>query len=279
MSAPHYKDEYSEWESWQQQCRVCGRVKCPKPEAVGEWLEELVKRLHVLVTPDLAAQDWRFRVAHYEGLLTVFATTWSWALRGVCPDCLEDEAPKVAAYLDNPERVHFDAAVRWACLVPTHPSVGVVRARRGDGLVPVAAVWRGRGLAVHLGVDYTFTHSLRGEAWKVTHERSGVSLLGTLLGRDEAVALAELLGELADWEALDAAAIEADSALKARVRDVLDVLFVGEEDASGSPLPGRETGFRRTRSGSSGRGIPGPRTCASRTSPTRSACSAASRAT
>ncbi|WNG57372.1 hypothetical protein F0U59_23345 [Archangium gephyra] len=216
---------YPEWQNWQMTCRVCERVKCPKPEVVGEWLAKLVRQLHELVLPDLSGDmSWRFRAAHYESLLQCYTVTWSWALRGVCPDCIQHEDPRTAAYLDCPERVHFDSAVRWSCLAPEFKAVALVRAITPDGLVRVPAVWRSRGLSVHPSVNLV---SLPG--WVVTHDRTGMGFgLGdSPLEQDEAVALAELLSEVADWESLDLAAIEADKALHERVRHVFSVLQVG----------------------------------------------------
>ncbi|HEX5750041.1 MAG TPA: hypothetical protein VFZ09_27675 [Archangium sp.] len=215
--------EYPEWKDWQTTCRVCERVKCPKPEAVGEWLAELVKQLHEMVRPDLGEhRHWRRQVAFYESLLQCSTVTWSWALRGVCPDCIKYEDPEKAAYLDCPERVDFDASVRWSCLSPDFTAVGLVRAVTPDGLVRVPAVWRARGLSVHPGVDFWPP----GPYWCITQDRTGRRVT-RVQEQDEAIALAELLAEVADWESLDVAAIEADKALHERVRHVVGVLKVG----------------------------------------------------
>ncbi|QRK06028.1 hypothetical protein JQX13_38775 [Archangium violaceum] len=217
------RDTYPEWEAWQQTCRVCERVKCPKPEAVGEWLEQLVRRLHELMLPDLkGSSSWRSQVAHYECLLQCYAVTWSWALRGVCPDCLRHEDPKTAAYLDMPELCHFDAAVRWSCISPDGGAVALVRANTPGGLVRVPAVWRFRGLAVHPSINF-----LGPSGYVVTHDRSGFALTSSPREQQEAVALAELLSEAADWESLSAAEISADTELRERVRSVLSLLWVG----------------------------------------------------
>lgn len=214
---------YPEWQPWQRVCRVCERVKCPKPEAVGEWLEKLVRQLHDMVTPDLhVGRNWRRQAAFYESLLQCYTVTWSWALRGVCPDCIRHEAPETAAYLDSPELVDFDAAVRWSCLAPDFQAVALVRANTPRGLVRVPAAWRAGGLSVHPSVD--FWPPVAG--WCITHDRTGRRVT-RLDGQDEAVALAELLSEVADWEALDLAAIEADKALHERVRHVMSVLSAG----------------------------------------------------
>lgn len=214
---------YPEWQDWQTTCRVCERMKCPKPEVVGKWLEKLVPQLHEMVLPDLSGDGgWRRRAAHYESLLQCYTVTWSWALRGVCPDCIKYEDPKKAAYLDCPERVHFDAAVRWSCLVPDFKAVALVRAATPDGLVRVPAVWRSRGLSVNRTLKLWGT-----PGWTVTHDRTGQSFGTRPYEQDEAVALAELLAEVADWESLDLAAIESDKALHEQVRHVYSVLQVG----------------------------------------------------
>lgn len=214
--------EYPEWQDWQQTCRVCERVKCPKPEAVGEWLAKLVPQLHEMMLPDLSGHSgWRRQAAFYESLLQSYTVTWSWALRGVCPDCIKHEDPTTAAYLDCPERVDFDAAVRWSCLAPSFKAVALVRARTPDKLVRVPAVWRSGGLSVHPSVDF-WPHS----GWCITHDRTGRRVT-EVPNQDEATALAELLSEVADWEALDVAAIKSDKALHERVRHVMSVLSVG----------------------------------------------------
>lgn len=214
--------EYPEWEPWQQECRVCGRVTCPRPEKVGEGLAELVRKLHDLMHPDLSGHSGcRWRAANYESLLQYFTVTWSWALRGVCSDCIKHEDPETAAYLDTPELVHFDAMVRWSCLAPDFTAVSLVKAYTARGLVRVPAVWRQGGLSVHPSVTF-----LGPSGWVVTHERTGM-LAASPREQDEAIALAELLAEVADWEALDLAAIEADKVLHERVRHVMSVLVAG----------------------------------------------------
>ncbi|MCY1080319.1 hypothetical protein [Archangium lansingense] len=214
---------YPEWQDWQTTCRVCERVKCPKPEAVGEWLEKLVRQLHEQMLPDLSGHSgWRRQAAFFESLLQCYTVTWSWALRGVCPDCIKYEDPTTAAYLDSPELVDFDAAVRWSCLAPDFKVVSLVRAYTPRGLVRVPAVWRSRGLSVHPNVDFWPTDF----RWCISHDRTGYRVTRVDV-QDEAVALAELLSEVADWEALDLAVIEADKALHARVKHVVSVLSVG----------------------------------------------------
>lgn len=217
-------DTYPEWQDWQTTCRVCERQRCPKPEKVGEWLGELVTQLHEMAWPDLKGHhNWRWQAAHYESLLQIYTVTWSWALRGVCPDCIRHEAPEMAAYLDTPELVHRDASIRWSCLSPSFEAVALVRARTAGRLVRTPAVWRSGGLSVHPSVN------LWGPGgWVVTHDRTGWAVVSAReLDQDTAVAMAELLSAVADWEALDLAAIQADTALHARVRPIFELLSAG----------------------------------------------------
>ena len=227
------RDTYPEWKPWQQACRVCERVKCPKPEAVGEWLEKLVGQLHALMHPDLkGAMGWRWQAANYEALLECFVVSWSWSLRGVCPDCIKSEDPEMAAHLGRPDLMHFDAMVRWSCLSPSFAAVSLVRAATPDGLRQTPAVWRSGGLSVHPSVNFWGPGG-----WVVTHDRSGWAVVPAReLDQATAVAMAELLSEVADWESLDAAEIAADEGLKSRVRPIFELLS-GFELRSGEGSP------------------------------------------
>jgi hypothetical protein len=48
---------------------------------------------------------------------------WSYALEGVCSECIQAVAPEVHERMDNPPRLHAEARARWLKSVPQegHP--------------------------------------------------------------------------------------------------------------------------------------------------------------
>lgn len=185
-----------EGEPWQQACIVCAKVKCPKPEKVAEWMRGLVVDLHErLLEPDLQRlMSMRFHVASYEGEVQTRMFSWSWALQGVCFDCLPQKAPEMCEYLEAGECVHFDSMVRWSALFPREPAVSRVKVRGERGVMPVATIWSKGGLVVHWSL-----HLFRDNGWVVSHEATGMGVFPVPSSRARAIAAAEALLPVADW--------------------------------------------------------------------------------
>lgn len=126
-----------EGQDWQRECRVCKKVKCPKPEKVGEWMRDVLKDSHAYVF-DMVREGgfagWRWQVGCFEASLESAHATWSRNLDGVCNDCLDTTFPDEAQRYRNPELVHEEACQRWRFVVPW-PKEGEERARQRQAVL------------------------------------------------------------------------------------------------------------------------------------------------
>lgn len=207
---------YPEGKDWQTTCRVCSKVKCPKPEKVADWMRSVISDTHFRNLDLMRTQEgneawtWRDQTAAFEATIQCRLISWSYALQGVCPDCLEVTAPEAHALLDDPPRLHAEARRRWLLAVaPPTPALQTVVLRKDGTKQEVPCAWKSGGLAVALVGSMTAEGVRKAEAenkwggpqvWAITHEASGTAIAAKWDHPDAARQVAEkALLPMVDW--------------------------------------------------------------------------------
>jgi len=131
-------------QDWQRECTKCGKVTCPKPEKVAEWMREATDSTFKYVE-EFAREDPRFsggmreQAGKFSVMMELHLVSWSRCLEGVCMDCQETAFPEEEARLGDAEGMSRAHWRRWAFV---HPLVADQRKRdaiRAEVLADVAA--------------------------------------------------------------------------------------------------------------------------------------------
>lgn len=136
--------ERPENQDWQRQCTKCGRVTCPTPEKVAEWMRDATGECFKWVER-FASEDpermggWREQAGKYSVMMELVLASWSRCLEGICMDCQSAAFPSEHERLDDPEGMAGEHWRRWAFVVPLVAEQRERDAIRAEVLADVAA--------------------------------------------------------------------------------------------------------------------------------------------